>query len=227
MNKENMMEALNLQKALLLPVRPKECFEILTGRRVIDVRKNTPRLFAPFEIYLYCTQARKTPADWLYILPDARTICLGVDDENRKFVEGEGSFLNGSIIGRAVCHTVKEYEGEFNSPEFYESVNERYEPEDFWEYGEYDYYFVSDNEEDNEPLQGSGLSWEDCRRYFGKGIKEFCGLELTETRLYETFLGIEKFGLTRPPQSMVYVNRIEHRYNPRVLWFIDFNKFNK
>lgn len=185
--KENMMEVLNLQKALLLPVRPKECFEILTGRRVIDVRKNTPRLYAPFDVYLYCTQAKKTPADWLYILPDAYTICLGVDDKNRKFVEEEGSFLNGTVIGRAVCHTVREYEGEFNSPEFYESVSERYKPDDFWE----------------------------------------CGLELTETRLFETFLSIEKFGLTRPPQSMVYVNHIEHRYNPRVLWFVNFNKFNK
>lgn len=140
----------------------------------------------------------------------------------------------GAVIGEFMCGDVTEYEGEFNEDGLYESVSIKHKPDDFDEYGEYDYCFVSDNEEDDEPLEGSCLTWEECRKYLGKGIVEFVGLHITNAKQYDKPKDIDQFGqyahklvenekgelvegervfvpLSRAPQSWCYVEGRDDR----------------
>lgn len=172
-------------KAVLMSIHHKWCELIFNGEKVVEVRKRVPKLVEPpYKVYVYEPLGKRI---------SCRTRC-----ENRKncdlcspFGCWEGA---GAVIGEFVCGDVTEYEGEFNEDGLYESVSIKHKPDDFDEYGEYDYCFVSDNEEDDKPLEGSCLTWEECRKYLGKGIVEFVGLHITNAKRYDKPKDIDQFG---------------------------------
>lgn len=46
-----------MSKAVLISIRPRWCQKIVDGEKTIEVRKNRPKLAAPFKVYIYCTVA--------------------------------------------------------------------------------------------------------------------------------------------------------------------------
>lgn len=46
-----------MSKAVLISIRPKWCEKIVSGEKIIEVRKTHPKLETPFKVYIYCTVA--------------------------------------------------------------------------------------------------------------------------------------------------------------------------
>ena len=44
-------------KAVLMSIQPKWCELIASGKKTIEIRRNIPKLDAPFKVYIYCTLA--------------------------------------------------------------------------------------------------------------------------------------------------------------------------
>lgn len=44
-----------MAKAVLISIRPEWVKKILAGEKTLEVRKNRPKLEAPFKVYIYCT----------------------------------------------------------------------------------------------------------------------------------------------------------------------------
>ena len=43
-------------KAVLISIRPKWCQKIISGEKMIEVRKTRPKMDTPFKCYIYCTK---------------------------------------------------------------------------------------------------------------------------------------------------------------------------
>ena len=160
-------------KSVLLSIRPKWCEKIcreigkdkngkLIYEKQIEVRKGKPRE-VPCRVFIYETKNSKGLEGWTIL----------------------GTYRMGKVIGEFVCDKITTYAGEFWDDETEEEVRERYEPSDFDEFGEYEYPLLSSRHNDDEPLKGSGLSWEDCREYFGKGDCTFYGWHISDLKIYD------------------------------------------
>ncbi len=68
-------------KAVLISIRPEWVEKILAGKKTLEVRKNRPKLEAPFRCYIYCTHN----GGWL---------------TNRE------EFLNGKVVAEFVCDKI-------------------------------------------------------------------------------------------------------------------------
>lgn len=45
---------------VLLPIKPKWCELIASGKKTIEVRKTRPKIETPFKCYIYCTKTKDT-----------------------------------------------------------------------------------------------------------------------------------------------------------------------
>ena len=103
-------------KAVLMSIQPKWCELIASGKKTVEVRKNKPKLEAPFKVYIYCTKAKDhfsigggiyATSDTLYRLPTGE-IKFGDGFELMGDWSGqydENNFLNGKVVGEFVCDT--------------------------------------------------------------------------------------------------------------------------
>ena len=69
-----------MDEAVLISIQPKWCELIANGKKTIEVRKQKPRLEAPFKCYIYCTAQGKY-----------------------RFYNKDGVCVNGRVIGSFVC----------------------------------------------------------------------------------------------------------------------------
>lgn len=53
-------------KAVLISIQAKWCEKIANGQRTIEVRKDAPKLQAPFKCYIYCAKKRMTGSLCMY-----------------------------------------------------------------------------------------------------------------------------------------------------------------
>ncbi len=186
-------------KSVLISIQPKWCEQIANGGKTIEVRKTRPKIETPFKCYIYCTK--------------------------QFYRKGDGYFQGkycGKVIGEFVCDCIANYEAELWDDETYERIQEFYEPDDFAEYGEYEYKTIADNGDDfwkdNMLCTASCLSIEELRKYVGCGIATFYGWHISDLVIYEkpkelrefkglrkTKFGYASYDITRPPQSWCYV----------------------
>ncbi len=233
-------------KAILMSIKPKWCKLIFSGEKTIEVRKTAPKLETPFKVYVYCTKERMTrvPSMYAYLHKNEPGACaeygtietwgeIGDVIVNPHLASKHVSFgMHGKVIGSFVCDRVEEYEGEFWDDDTYERIQERWEPSDFAEYGEYEYDTIGENGEfygkGIELSKQSCLSWNELRKYVGQGLKDFYGWHITAPTLFDkprelgefrTIKCTNKKGscsdckikpdcikyLTRPPQSWQYL----------------------
>ena len=186
-------------KSVLISIQPKWCELIANGGKTIEVRKTKPKIDTPFKCYIYCT---KDKHGWFDFLKKER--------------------LDGKVIGEFVCDCIANYEAELWDDETYERIQELFEPDDFAEYGEYEYKTVADNGDDfwrdNMLCHYSCLTIENLRKYIGVGINEFYGWHISDLKIYDKpkelseFKGLRKtkfgyapYDITRPPQTWCYV----------------------
>ena len=193
-------------KAVMISIRPEWCEKIANGRKTLEVRKTKPKLETPFKCYIYCTKPRRSfthgglvnYTDELYRLPSGEIkcgysgelmLCTGVYDND--------NFLCGKVIGEFVCDFIAEYQAELWDDETYERIQERYEPDDFPEYGEYEYQTIADSGDDfwkeNMLCKASCLTVEELRKYLGGGISDFYGWHISELKIYDTPKALSEF----------------------------------
>lgn len=189
-------------KAILMSIKPKWCEKIFNGEKTIEVRKTVPKLELPFKVYVYCTKARHKPNNWLYHLPNDRTLYYGANARDVSFVREEGDFRNGMVIGEFVCDEIIGF-----SADWINGVSRA-------------------------PLyiQGTCITGEQLFDY-SKG-KPLYGLHITAPKLYDTPKELGEFwtvrctnktgecetcevkpacisNVTRPPQSWMYIGEIK------------------
>ena len=86
-------------KAVLMAFSSEECELILSGEKIIDVRKTAPKLKPPFKVYMYESLGRKIPC---------RKCAIWQDCPMRSpFGCNEGA---GAVVGEFVCDRVEKYE---------------------------------------------------------------------------------------------------------------------
>ena len=78
-------------ESVMISIRPKWCELIANGKKIIEVRKSTPKLDTPFKCYIYETKARS----------DIPTF---VDEDGHVIYTGRGQ-----VIGEFVCDKVKDF----------------------------------------------------------------------------------------------------------------------
>ena len=171
-------------KAVLISIQPKWCELIASGKKTVEVRKTKPKLETPFKVYIYETKALYKPNGCNHLF------------------EGKGK-----VIGEFVCDSIANYEAELWDDETYERIQEFYEPDDFAEYGEYEYKPVADNGDDfwkeNMLCKASCLTVEELRKYVGKGFAEFYGWTISDLVIYDKPKELSEF--------FVYCDRCDRR----------------
>lgn len=102
-----------MQQEIMLPVRPKWCELIASGKRTIEPRKTKPNCDVPFKVYIYCTQARIPVRYDGSIVMFEDDLAITNRFGCRKHVENpygmlmKGEFLlNCTVIGEFVCDNV-------------------------------------------------------------------------------------------------------------------------
>lgn len=80
-------------KSVLLSIKPKYCELIASGKKTVEVRKNRPKLEAPFKCYIYCTK------DTVIQFWKGRKYSYA-DDHSHNLFDCCG---NGKVIGEFVC----------------------------------------------------------------------------------------------------------------------------
>lgn len=162
-------------RAVLISIQPKWCAMITQGKKILEVRKNRPKIETPFKCYIYCT---KDKANHFWI---GKRYSY-VDDHSHNAFDKDG---NGRIIGEFVCSDIETLPPNtiFNAPALYaQSCMTR---EEYFEYSvDKTVYLwsISDLKTYDEPC----------------ALSNFVGLR-------ETRFGLEPVEIVRPPQSWCYI----------------------
>ena len=150
----------------MISIQPKWCELIASGKKTVEVRTTRPKIDTPFKCYIY-----QTKKPWIYKLLEKL------------------SLYQGKVIGEFVCDLIANYEAELWDDETYERIQEFYEPDDFAEYGEYEYKTIADNGDDfwreNMLCESSCLTIEELRKYVGTGIATFYGWHISDLVIYD------------------------------------------
>lgn len=197
-------------KSVLISIHPKWCELIASGKKTVEVRKTRPKIEVPFKCYIYETKGKT----------DFPTF---IDEDGHEIYEGRGQ-----VIGEFVCDCIANYEAELWDDETFERIQEFFEPDDFAEYGEYEYKTIADNGDDfwkeNMLCTSSCLTIEELRKYLGSGFSEFYGWHISDLVIYDNPKELSEFNhcgvnyhfnppITRPPQSWCYVEEIRSESN--------------
>lgn len=76
------------KKGVLLSIRPNWCHYIAAGEKIVEIRKNMPKIETPFRCYIYCTKPTHEYED--LILTGPTTFVFG----------------GGQVIGEFVCDRI-------------------------------------------------------------------------------------------------------------------------
>ncbi len=107
-------------KSVLISIKPKWCELIASGKKTIEVRKNSPKIETPFKCYIYCTKA-KTIGDIILCKSEENAKLFGhnaVIGINKGFSEKEDINLKGKVIGEFVCDKIYDIEPHYDTPNF-------------------------------------------------------------------------------------------------------------
>ena len=87
---------MQMLQEIMLPVRPKWCELIASGKRTIEPRKTKPNCDVPFKVYIYCTKDKGisfwTGKRYAY-----------ADDRSHNLFDICG---NGKVIGEFICNKI-------------------------------------------------------------------------------------------------------------------------
>ena len=187
-NGENVWERVIRMVEIMQSIRPKWCYEIISGAKDIEARKTRPKCGTPFKVDIYCTKAK--PSD-VGKIPDV-------------------DCWSGKAIGEYVCDEIYTYQylkekGEYDRSYWFPDHKSKscLSEEDLLTYG------------NGKTLYGWHIS--DLKIYDKpKDIREFKRVNRTEENtpcahvkwLYEPCEKCKECNLTRAPQSWCYVQRI-------------------
>lgn len=206
-NVEDPLSIIHLPQ-IMISLKPQFCELIASGKKTVELRKNTPKISVPFKCYIYCTKDKNkhfwTGKRYSYI-----------DERSHNAFDKEG---NGKIIGEFVCDYITEYEAEFHKEEdSYQDIQKVWIDEDYPEDGE-QYLKITANDEDDpndcELCIKSCLSFMDIKNYIGgeSAFKRFFGWHISFLKIYEEPKELNEFvcngkTINRPPQSWCYIEK--------------------
>ena len=177
-------------KAVLLSIQPKWCELIASEKKTVEVRKTRPKLETPFKVYIYCSDSSKDIFyRSVYSYDDLLYTPKHKDECKRKLTENGHFIYNGKVIGEFVCDRIQEitYTQIYNFGR-YKDVCEAETRLDFYALDDY-------------LKQKNGYGWHisDLVIYDEpRELSEFEGLRKTK-------FGYEPIKITKPPQSLCYV----------------------
>lgn len=203
-------------QSILISIKPEYCKLIASGKKTLEIRKSIPKSQPPFKCYIYCTKGGIGKSL-------DNSLVIAFNDKNEA-VDVTDTIGNGKVIGEFVCDQFYEYESEFcKDREALEAVSLFMKDED----GEVYTIYETSNEQNNPDTcflcRNSRLSFEDIRNYIGFGIRKFYGWHISELKIYDKPIDLQRFQITkvfqqktnpivfknplnRPPQSWCYVD---------------------
>lgn len=199
-------------KSVLISIRPEWVEKIVNGEKTIEVRKSAPKE-VPFKAYIYCTKDRKN------LLPIEHGKVL----EKVNFWENTDAYYGfGRVIGEFICDKVDEYtfshyEAEYRVTHVEQDAMCLNQPELIL-YGKgktlYGWHIsdlkIYDKPKElrkfRKPLDRVWGSY--CNDYCDRGCISFGSTDYS----CNDYWNWEK-GLTRPPQSYMFVEEVEGQNN--------------
>ena len=192
-------------KSVLISIRPEWCEKIISGKKTLEIRKTRPRIETPFKCYIYCTNRKL-----LYRSGYDKKLhiyCIKEHEYTRNHLINNGhKIYSGKVIGEFVCNKINETG--LDSFGIYEIVSE------------------IPNERIN-IVNESCLSFDEYVKY--SNLKPCYAWHISDLVIYDepkvlamdcefitnkstlTFDDNGEFcytGLTRPPQSWCYVEKV-------------------
>lgn len=186
-------------KSVLISIKPEWVGKITSGKKTIEVRKSAPKE-VPFKAYIYATRPKNfykcgavSTSDELLWLANGK---VEMGDGFKFWADGdEYQCLNGRIIGEFICDKVfllHPYTYDGGSADLgYRRFIQTFEG----------------SSKDNEILSATCLSQNEMFDYIGVGNYGY-GWHISDLKIYDTPIPISKLGLSRPPQSWQYVEKI-------------------
>lgn len=166
---------------ILISIKPQWCNLILNGRKTLEIRKSKPNLTTPFRCYIYCSEKNAQNPHHI----------LEIHNSGGKIIKA-----NGKVIGEFICDYIKEYSTELyeSDGEYYENIREVWQSED--DSSEEEYRIIASNDNGNlnhnEILQKSCLSLDELKKYVGFGDSHFFSWHISDFKLYDKPISIEK-----------------------------------
>ncbi len=174
------------EKAVLLSIQPKWCELIASGRKTIEVRKTKPKLPTPFKCYIYCTMAGHK-GKYLHTSNKHGQLLFWDNPKDTSITVQPENYeymahtCRGKVIGEFMCDEIIPISVYYNNPNCHIALKE------------FPYVCMTDRE---------------IMNYLGNGKKGY-GWHISDLKIYDTPKELIEFGLTRPPQSWCYVEKLE------------------
>ena len=165
-----------MSKAIITSIRLWFFYLICEGLKPDEIRKSAPKE-SNLNNYFYISKT------------NAERDLAKIPSEKRGYYK---KFI-GKVGGKFIYGKVTRYQSEFWDNKTYECIREIYEPDDFDEYGEYGFYHIAANGDENEVCRRSCLSWNELRDYVGEGIKEFYAWHISNLVVYDEPLNLGEF----------------------------------
>ena len=175
-------------KSVLISIRPKWCEKIASGDCNILVKKSAPKE-VPFKAYIYCTKGR----DLLREVSCWNTKTK-IHKTNYRIINLDyctNKIANGKVIGEFICDRIEMVNAkcsDYGIDLFYHDcltngcLIER----------EIEKYFNIPEDKDLRVMKGNGYAW-----------------HISDLKIYDKPLSLSELGVTRPPQSYMYVKEVE------------------
>lgn len=216
-------------KSVLISIKPKWAEKIVKGEKTIEVRKTRPKIETPFKCYIYATKPKK----WFRFssLGRASDENLWLSNGKVKMCDGfefwadgkEYECLSGKVIGEFICDKVYKIEPIFSFYDCYSGYDDSS-----------DCSYFEDYSIDDERIKKTCLTRQELYIY-GKE-KPLYGWHISELKIYDKPKELSEFkrwnrteenapcahtkllypdckdckacNLTRPPQSLCYVEEL-------------------
>ncbi len=166
-----------MNKAVLLSLRPRWCAEILNGNKIIEIRKNRPKLETPFKCYIYCTKPN-TVNPWQLL-----------EIHNKEKIHR----ANGKVIAEFVCDNIIE----MNRRGFDNNFDYCFLSLNVFGNDEIEPYITA--------VKKSCLSNDEMSEYAGNAHCLY-GWSISNLKIYDTPKKLSEFGKVKAPQSWCYVS---------------------
>lgn len=182
-------------KSVLISIQPKWVEKIANGEKTIEVRKSRPKIDTPFKCYIYVTKPKKwfRFSSWWYASDESLWLSNGkvkMCDGFEFWAEGkEYKLLCCKVIGEFVCDKVYNLVNAFGGIVFADENLNQLEPQLFRDM--------------------SCLTDEQTADYLGD--KDGYGWHISDLTIYDKPLSLSELGVTRPPQSYMFVEEVETR----------------
>ncbi len=207
--------------SILMPILPKHCELIASGKKTIEVRKTRPKLETPFKVYIYCTKS----TDRLLYFSCNDKVLRTTKSKYIHSIERTCKIFSGKVIGEFVCDKIDNFDSAWSEYAYAVAptgsimpMHEEKALEIMQEQGclsldniityfgdeDYNAYFwhISDLVIYDKPKELSEFR-KSCNHYCEK-----CGcLDIAEMGAYEHTFTVSACTniLTRPPQSWCYI----------------------